>query len=99
MKDGAVYHDSRRKSTIYSDVEIGEKEIHYYRMVTNFNTADAEEITAKTYEGIREDYVYGMTELSVYHSWVYFKGEEVVDNKVKPEVICDRFLESYLGSL
>lgn len=68
-------------------------------MVTNFNTADAEEITAKTYEGIREDYVYGMTELSVYHSWVYFKGEEVVDNKVKPEVICDRFLESYLGSL
>lgn len=99
LKDGAVYQDSIRKSTIYSDVEIGEKEIHYYRMVTNFNTADAEEITAKTYEGIREDYVYGMTELSVYHSWVYFKGEEVVDNKVKPEVICDRFLESYLGSL
>ncbi len=99
LKDGAVYQDSIRQSTIYSDVETGEKEIHYYRMATNHNTADTEEITSKTYEDIREDYIYGMTELSVYHNWVYFKGEEITDNKVKPEVICDRFLQSYLGSL
>lgn len=76
-----------------------ERKIHYYRMATNYNMADTEEITDKTYEDIREDYICGMTELSVYHNWVYFEGEEITDNKVKPEVICDRFLQSYLGSL
>lgn len=97
LKDGAVYQDSIRTRSRFTDSEGENEEIHYYSIIAG-DAVEEEEITEEEYAAIREDYVKDMSAVKVYQNWVYFTEDELSAGRMSPEFIARRLLESFLGS-
>lgn len=101
LEEGVVYQDSIRRRTQFFQKGGGQQdETHYYKLAESADGTELfeEEITEEQFEEIRWKYIKDMTEIKVYQNWVYFMQEELSEGKLTEDMICERLLQSFLGS-
>ncbi len=94
LKEGTVYQDSIRRCSRFTDMETEVSTVNYYSM----DMGEDNEITDTQYEEIRDRYVRGMVEKDIYFEWINFSQNESL-GKISEEMILQKLLESYFGSV